>query len=115
MRAFFLAGLLFATPAFAQELKIRVGSSPVLSSAGIYLADEKGYFKEQGLTVEITDVANSGAPMTVLLAKGEIEVGAGNLTSGLFNAVADGFIAGHFTLPGSSELTCAPTKVIRVE
>ena len=68
----------------AAEMKIRVGSSPVLSSAGIYLAEAKGYFKDQGLNVEITDVANSGAPMTLLLAKGELEVGAGNLTSGLF-------------------------------
>lgn len=70
--------------------KIRVGSSPVLSSAGIYLAEDEGYFKEQGLDVEITDVANSGAPMTLLLSKNELEVGAGNLTSGLFNASLQG-------------------------
>jgi NitT/TauT family transport system substrate-binding protein len=76
--------------AIAAEMKIRVGSSPVLSSAGIYLAEAKGYFKDQGLNVEITDVANSGAPMTLLLAKGELEVGAGNLTSGLFTAIASG-------------------------
>lgn len=70
--------------------KIRVGSSPVISSAGIYLAEDEGYFKEQGLDVEITDVANSGAPMTLLLSKNELEVGAGNLTSGLFNAALQG-------------------------
>lgn len=90
MRSLVLALVLFATHAIAEDFKIRVGSSPVLSSAGIYLADEKGFFKEQGLNVEITDVANSGAPMTLLLAKGELEVGAGNLTSGLFNSVASG-------------------------
>lgn len=75
---------------FAAPTKIRVGSSPVLSSAGIYLAVDEGYFKDQGLDVEVTDVANSGAPMTLLLSKNELEVGAGNLSSGLFNAALQG-------------------------
>ena len=69
---------------------IKVGSSPVASSAGIYLAHERGYFKQQGLHVEITDFNNSGAPMTLLLSKGELDVGAGNITAGLFNAIAEG-------------------------
>ena len=91
MRLFTLIFLAFASlNVIAAEMKIRVGSSPALSSAGIYLAEAKGYFKDQGLNVEITDIANSGAPMTLLLAKGELEVGAGNLTSGLFSAIASG-------------------------
>ncbi len=65
---------------------IKVGSSPVVSSAGLYLASTKGYFKEEGLEVEITDFNSSGAPMTVLLSKGELDVGAGNLSSSFFNA-----------------------------
>lgn len=72
------------------KAKIRVGVSPVMSSIGVYIADSEGYFKEQGLNVEIIDFANSGAPMTLLLAKNELEVGAGNLTAGLFNAIAQG-------------------------
>jgi NitT/TauT family transport system substrate-binding protein len=83
------AAVLFSQTIFAGA-KIRVGSSPVLSSAGIYLAEDEGYFKEQGLDVEITDVANSGAPMTLLLSKNELDVGAGNLSSGLFNAALQG-------------------------
>jgi NitT/TauT family transport system substrate-binding protein len=89
MRAITLVCMYLASGA-AFAAKIRVGSSPVLSSAGIYLAEDEGYFKEQGLDVEITDVANSGAPMTLLLSKNELEVGAGNLTSGLFNAALQG-------------------------
>lgn len=76
------------TPAYSKIIK--VGSSPVTSSAGIYLALERGYFKEQGLEVEVTDFNNSGAPMTLLLSKGELDVGAGNITAGLFNAIAEG-------------------------
>ena len=78
----------FISSAFAKTIK--VGSSPVVSSAGIYLAKERGYFKEQGLDVEVTDFNNSGAPMTLLLSKGELDVGAGNITAGLFNAIAEG-------------------------
>ena len=69
---------------------IKVGSSPVVSSAGIYLAQERGYFKEQGLEVEITDFNNSSASMTALLSKGELDVGAGNLVSAHFNAINQG-------------------------
>lgn len=86
---FLLVPLFFCFPLFAKN-QIRVGSSPVLSSAGIYLALEKNYFKDEGLDVVVTDFGNSGAPMTLLLAKGELEVGAGNLSSGLFNAVNQG-------------------------
>ena len=80
--------LSLSSSVFAKTIK--VGSSPVVSSAGIYLAKERGYFKEQGLDVEITDFNNSGAPMTLLLSKGELDVGAGNITAGLFNAIAEG-------------------------
>lgn len=66
---------------------IKVGSSPVISSAGIYLAQERGYFKAQGLEVEITDFNTSSASMTALLSKGELDVGAGNLVSAHFNAI----------------------------
>jgi NitT/TauT family transport system substrate-binding protein len=83
-----LVSLALANTTFAKPIK--VGSSPVLSSVGIYLAKERGYFKEQGLEVEISDFGNSGAPMTMLLSKGELDVGAGNITAGLFNAIANG-------------------------
>ena len=73
-----------------EQKLIRVGSSAVVSSAGIYLADEFGYFKDLGLNVVITDFKNSGAPLTVPLAAGELEIGAGNFSAGLFNAISQG-------------------------
>lgn len=89
MRAFStILFALFSASAFA--VPVKVASSPVISSAGIYLAYERNYFKDQGLEVELIDFKNSGAEMTVLLAKGELDVGAGNLSSGLFNAMAQG-------------------------
>lgn len=87
---FILALLICLTSIAAQAIPVKVGSSPVISSAGIYLAQERNYFKEQGLEIDLIDFKNSGAEMTVLLAKGELDVGAGNLSSGLFNAIAQG-------------------------
>jgi len=69
---------------------IMVGVSPVVSSSGIFIAKEKGYFKELGLNVEITSFRSSGASMTVLLAKGDLDVGGGNLSTGLWNAINEG-------------------------
>jgi NitT/TauT family transport system substrate-binding protein len=90
MQKIIYAYVVFALATSAGAKVIKVGSSPTASSAGIYLAKERGYFKEQGLDVEVTDFNNSGAPMTVLLSKGELDVGAGNITAGLFNAIAQG-------------------------
>ncbi len=70
--------------------KIRVGSSPVLSSSAIFIAKEKGYFAESGLDVDITTFKSSGANMTVLLSTGELDVGGGNLSTGLWNAINEG-------------------------
>ena len=73
-----------------QGYKIKVGVSPVVSSAGIFLAYEKGYFKDQGLEVDITYFKSSGAPMTALLGNGNLDVGAGNISAGLWNAINSG-------------------------
>jgi len=73
-----------------QVYKIRVGVSPVVSSAGVFLAYEKGYFKDQGLDVDITYFKSSGAPMTALLGNGNLDVGAGNISAGLWNAINSG-------------------------
>lgn len=73
-----------------EEYVIKVGASPVVSSAGIFLAQEKGFFKEEGLTVEIVYFKKSGAPMTVLLSSGSLDVGGGNVSAGLWNAIHAG-------------------------
>lgn len=80
-----IAFSLFTGAAAAEEL-VKVGYSPVVSTAGIFVAQERGYFKEQGLAVELTPFNSSSAPMNVLLAKGTLDVGAGNITAGLYNA-----------------------------
>jgi NitT/TauT family transport system substrate-binding protein len=70
--------------------KIKVGVSPVVSSSGIFLAYEKGYFQKQGLDIDIVYFKSSGAPMTTLLGNGNLDVGAGNISAGLWAAINKG-------------------------
>lgn len=77
--------------AYAAKLeKVRVGSSPTVSSAGLFLAKENGHFEKNGIDAEITIFRNSGAQEMALLASNELDVGGGNLSAGLFNAIAGG-------------------------
>lgn len=87
---FLLIISLFSLNVFADE-NLKIGVSPVVSSAAVFIAYEKGYFKDYGLkNVELVPFRNSGAPMTALLSNGELDIGAGNLNAGLWNAINEG-------------------------
>lgn len=84
----FLLGVL-APGAAAQLTKVKVGSSPLVSYAPIFVAIEKGFYKEEGLEVELINF-DSGAKMNSALATGDIQVAAGSASAGLFNSIAKG-------------------------
>ena len=68
---------------------IRVGFIPIFAFAPFFVADQKGYFAEQGLTVELNRFT-SGGPMVAPLSTGGLDVGGGETGPGLFNAVDQG-------------------------
>lgn len=87
-------GLLATGAAFAQApagAPTRVSVSILYNTAdvGIFLAQEKGYFKEQGLEVELNRMT-SAADAIALLATDKLDVGSGSATPGLFNAFKRG-------------------------
>jgi len=51
---------------------------------------EKGYFKEQGLTVELNYFSSSGGLQMAALTTGELDAGSGSISPGIYNAVAGG-------------------------
>jgi NitT/TauT family transport system substrate-binding protein len=71
----------------AQELTI--GTIGASSDAPLFIADAKGYFAEQGLTVKFVRF-DSAAKAIPSLGSGEVDVGSGATSSGLYNAVARG-------------------------
>lgn len=112
------AGLGFAT-AIAQSLPtVRIAWAASDTFAGAQYAYEKGYFKDAGLTVEMTQLGNGGAIATAV-GSGTIDVGVVNvltlanaylrgvpfafLTSGgLYNAKAN-----EFCVPDGSPIRTA--------
>jgi len=88
----------------AQEVKLKVGHLGIASGAGTYIAIEKGYFAEEGISVELNAFKTAGDQIP-LLATGELQVGVGAINAGLFNAAGRDIplklVADHGTsLPG---------------
>src|SRR5262245_2368065 len=89
---FVVCAFLYAMPApigAAAAQAITVGATSSTSDAPIYIADKKGYFRDEGLDVKVTNF-RSAADMVAPLGAGQIEAGAGSASAGLYNAVARG-------------------------
>lgn len=85
-----VAACLGAASAGAEELlEVPVGISPVMSSAAMFIAEEKGYFREEGIKAVIDPFKASGAKMVPFLATGQLLVAGGNINAGMYNAIAN--------------------------
>lgn len=73
------------SPVSGQEVK--VGILAIIPEVGIYVAQEKGFFKEQGLETKL-ERFRSQADQVPMLSGGHLDVGTGGLTAVLFNAFA---------------------------
>src|SRR5262249_59729498 len=75
-----------AAPDSAQTT-VQVAWAGIASDIGFFLALKKGYFRDEGLNVELTQMAN--APQMIgPLGRGQRDVGAGTVAASLYNAVA---------------------------
>lgn len=66
-----------------------VGHMPGIGNAPIYIGVDKGYFEEEGITIELQSF-NSSSFMMPLLATGQLDVGGGQAGTELFNAIHQG-------------------------
>lgn len=76
-------------PQSRAETKVTVGLTGSATDVGLWVADKKGYFRDEGLSVEFITF-DSAARMIAALGTGELDVGAGGHSAGLYNAVARG-------------------------
>jgi NitT/TauT family transport system substrate-binding protein len=88
-----LAGVLATVgggPAYAEKLDdVKVAINNVVSDVVFHLAAERGFFTEQRLNVTLIPF-DTGPKMIAPLGAGQVDVGAGASSAGLYNAVARG-------------------------
>src|SRR5690349_18114470 len=88
-----LAGLLtFMTigAALADDaLKAKVGVLRLSSSAPVFIAQDKGYFRDAGLDIELK-FFDAAQPIAVATASGDIDFGITAFTAGLYNLAGKG-------------------------
>ncbi len=87
------AGLLtLATGAVAQAndlVKARIGVLRLSSSAPVFIAQDKGYFRDAGLDVELK-FFDAAQPIAVATTSGDVDVGITAFTAGLYNLAGKG-------------------------
>jgi NitT/TauT family transport system substrate-binding protein len=85
---------------------IKIGYLPTTGNTPIFVAQEKGYFAEQGLEVELVSF-QSGTEMIALLSTGHLDLGVGDGGVGMFNALGSELpikiAAGFIQLPEDNE------------
>ncbi len=68
---------------------VKVGVVRTLTEAGIYIAMERGYFAEQGITLDLENF-DSAAKAVPALSTNQVDISSGVLSAGLFNAIERG-------------------------
>jgi NitT/TauT family transport system substrate-binding protein len=79
------AALFMPAIARAQTRKVTLGIVNTISDAPYFIADARGYFRDEGLSVEILPFP-SGAKMISSLSTGDLDVSGGAVSAGLYNA-----------------------------
>jgi NitT/TauT family transport system substrate-binding protein len=78
----------FAGPVLAAD-KVAVGALRFVSSGGIFLALERGYFAAEGIEVELK-FFEAAQPIAVAVVSGDVQFGVTGLTAGAYNLAAKG-------------------------
>ncbi|TYO61197.1 transporter substrate-binding domain-containing protein [Bradyrhizobium hipponense] len=78
--------------AWAEDaLKARIGVLRLSSSAPVFIAQDKGYFREAGLDVELK-FFDAAQPIAVAVTSGDIDFGVTAFTAGLYNLAGKGVL-----------------------
>ena len=94
-----VAGLMALTAAVAassaghcqEPLKAKIGVLRLSSSAPVFIAQDKGYFKEAGLDIELK-FFDAAQPIAVATASGDVDFGVTAFTAGLYNLGGKGVL-----------------------
>jgi NitT/TauT family transport system substrate-binding protein len=84
--------LVFSTTATARAddlLKAKVGVLRLSSSAPVFIAQDKGYFRDAGLDIELK-FFDAAQPIAVATTSGDVDFGVTAFTAGLYNLAGKG-------------------------
>ena len=71
----------------AKPVHLKVVTLPYIPYVTFYIAQEEGYFAEQGLDVEFVNFSSVTQALPLLVA-GDLDVATGSIGAGIFNAIA---------------------------
>jgi len=91
LQALLAAAALMATLVPGHAQKLNAGLTNSASDVPFFIADKRGYFKAEGLEVELIRF-DSAAKMMAPLGTGEIDVASGATSSALYNAFKRGVL-----------------------
>src|SRR5262245_55518683 len=75
----------------ADNKTIKVSFNARLPQAAMYIAQEKGYYKAQGITVDLQNASSAAGGTTIpMLARGDVDVIFGGPSAAMFNAMNEG-------------------------
>lgn len=90
-----LAGLVammaMSTARAEDALKTRIGVLRLSSSAPVFIAQDKGYFRDAGLEVELK-FFDAAQPIAVATTSGDVDFGVTAFTAGLYNLAGKGVL-----------------------
>jgi len=106
-----LAALLVLTASAAtaaeQPLKATIGVLRLSSSAPVFIAQDKGYFRDEGLAIELK-FFDAAQPVAVATTSGDVDFGITAFTAGLYN------LAGKGTLKVIAGMRAATSRAILI-
>src|SRR6201987_940647 len=90
-RAMLLALLAFAAGAAGADtpLKAPIGVPRLSSSAPVFIAQDKGYFRDEGLDIDLK-FFDAAQPIAVATTSGDVDFGITAFTAGLYNLAGKG-------------------------
>ena len=73
-----------------EPVKLKVLVLPYMGYAPFFIAQEEGYFAEQGLEIEFVKMSGGSSKVIPALIQGELDVSAGTVNIGVLNALIRG-------------------------
>ena len=88
--------------------KIVLGTQAIVQTAPVWIAEKKGYFKEEGLDVEIREFDSGRAALQIMLNEKSLDLATASQTPVIFNS----FHRNDYAIPGGMVYSDKDIKIL---